>query len=94
MHDLFSKIYDASYFGLPDAWFQHLVVDVKGRMATVVFVKVTQEHQGYFRMLLRTLEEQGYNVGVYAPVPRTKGIITRLGWKESPIDDSLWIRRK
>jgi hypothetical protein len=89
---LFNKVYEASYFGLPDAWFQHLVVDIKGRMATVVFVKVSTEHKGYFRMLLRTLEEQGYNVAVYAPVPRTKGIITRLGFKESAIENTLWVK--
>jgi hypothetical protein len=84
----------ASYFGVPHEWFTSLFVDVNSayNTATIVFVHSAFEHQGHFRMLLRAMEEQGYKVRVYKPVPRTQGIISKLGYAPARLEQDVWIR--
>jgi hypothetical protein len=85
----------ADYFGVPHEWFSSLFVDVNEayRTATIVFVRSTIENQGYFSMLLRSMEEQGYHVKVYLPIPRTQGIIEKLGYQPSRLEEGVWTKR-
>lgn len=90
---LFGSSAIEEHFGVPAKWFDHVVVDIDGHIATIVFVFSKEEHRGYFRALIRSMEEQGYRVHIWSPVPRTKKIITQLGFHKSPVEGDIWLRR-
>lgn len=82
----------ANYFGLPPEWYAHLNVEVddEERVITLVFVKVTEEHKGYFRELLKAAEATTYKVRIFCPVRRTREIIARLGY--GPVSHDMWVK--
>ena len=87
-------IYDAEYFGVPNAWFTNLAVEILSpRLVKIIMVASAQSHKGYFRMLLRSIEEQGYKVHISHPVKRTQGIISRLGYVPIPVEPEVWAKR-
>lgn len=87
-------VYDADYFGVPNDWFTNLAVEVLSpRLVKIIMVASAQSHKGYFRMLLRAIEEQGYKVHISHPVDRTQKIISRLGYKPIPVEPNVWARR-
>lgn len=80
----------AKQLGLPPEWYAHLVLDKddNDHTITIVYVKVSEEHKGYFRALVQAVEATGYHCLIYEPIARTRGIISRMGY--SHMTASLW----
>jgi hypothetical protein len=81
-----------SFFGIPNEWFTLALVDIEEETntATLVYIQSAQQHKGYFRALLKAIEDRGYTVKVYSPIPRTVAIIERLGYRQ--FDVATWIK--
>lgn len=82
----------STFFGEPENHFSglNLEVDEDTMEATIVFVKASIEHKGYFRALLTAMEASPYKVRVYLPVLRTRQIISRLGYGPNPDNIAVW----
>jgi aminopeptidase C len=80
----------AGQLGLPPEHYSHLVLDKDDNehVITIVYVKVSEEHKGYFRELVRAVEATGYKTLIYEPIERTRGIIKRMGYAH--MTASLW----
>jgi hypothetical protein len=80
----------ASFFGVPDSLFSNLTIDLneEAKTATIIYVRVSVEHMGSFRRLLAGMEASPYEVHIYCPVRRTRGIIARLGY--GPLNPDIW----
>ena len=80
----------AEQLGLPPEHFAHLAIDKddNDHVITLVFVKVSKEHKGYFRALVEAVEATGYKVHIFQPIARTQGIISRMGY--APMNEAIW----
>jgi aminopeptidase C len=80
----------AEQLGLPPEWFTHLAIDKddNDHTITLIFVKVSEEHKGYFRALVKAVEATGYKPLIYQPIARTQGIISRMGY--APMNEAVW----
>jgi hypothetical protein len=74
--------------------FTTLVLEEVGDKTIIRLVKVKEEHKGTFRNLIAQLESDGRKVGVWKPVHRTKGIISRMGFSQVPDVPELWVKNE
>lgn len=82
----------ASFFGVPDSLFANLTleIDPKEMTATIIYVRVAEQHKGSFRRLVMAIEASPYKLIIFCPVLRTRKIISRMGY--GPIDDDNWMK--